>query len=835
MEKYLVWIIKLSISGLLITPLLVSPQTIFPFVVGKALWFRSLVIIATTAFLVLKIKYKKDKAHISPIIIILIGFLIVNLIASLIGNSFTRSFWGTWQRMEGIITILYLILMIFVTSNIFNSLEEWKKIFQFNLIIGFFVTFISLCQSVGLPFRFLEFLPLTILYMPLGENYSALSNTIIDARINGTFSNPNFLSQYLSFIVFIGLGLLFEKSILIKRELINSNVFSSKLKKEFLMFFLIFFGIICSMLTIILTGSRGALLGLFIAFLITIPLIMLKINKKYIRYAFLTIFFSSLFFIISFLFYLTLAIDWSKDKYRNEVLEANLPKTILDRITINKIEPSFFDNNKFQIYGGFSHESILIREEVIKLSVPLKYSKILDTSEIDDRKYLPIIKNIIDNLMIEVDKTEEENLFCNEQLLVLNELIRWYYPEEFFNPSYKLPSGREIKAQTGVLGGSDYGYCSPIYTTLHNIHPSITYIINEGIALRHRKITYRMAWDAFQDKPLLGYGTESFSYIFYKYLKGTDFDGYTVGKWDRTHSRPLDVLTSSGILGLLMWIFIGIWIFSTIIKNIIQKKDASLYIFITGALTTFFVGNLLLFPQISTYIQSSLLISFLARSRIGFIQQAEKHQKKSEDKIPGNKLPQNIGIIGIIILFLISFYSLILIPFSASKNQLPTEKNTDLEIFSAKLSSFPQMATIGRKNLTYSILFDWNLIINSHPEKEKIISKIISVIEKDLEDSLKKEPHNFELNLVMWNYYVKIHQYNQSYKTKIKEKAKKLVELSPTNLVAQETMIKTALINKDLNEAKKWVKKWKEDHLDLTIFETKYWDESIKNLEEELN
>ena len=73
MEKYLVWIIKLSISGLLITPLLVSPQTIFPFVVGKALWFRSLVIIATTAFLVLKIKYKKDKPYISPVIIILIG------------------------------------------------------------------------------------------------------------------------------------------------------------------------------------------------------------------------------------------------------------------------------------------------------------------------------------------------------------------------------------------------------------------------------------------------------------------------------------------------------------------------------------------------------------------------------------------------------------------------------------------------------------------------------------------------------------------------------------------------------------------------------------------
>ena len=127
MEKYLVWIIKLSISGLLITPLLVSPQTVFPFIVGKALWFRSLVIIATAAFLVLKIKYQKDKPNISPVILLLIGLLIINLVSSVIGNSFTRSFWGTWERMEVIITILYLILMIFITSNIFKSFEEWKE------------------------------------------------------------------------------------------------------------------------------------------------------------------------------------------------------------------------------------------------------------------------------------------------------------------------------------------------------------------------------------------------------------------------------------------------------------------------------------------------------------------------------------------------------------------------------------------------------------------------------------------------------------------------------------------------------------------------------------
>ena len=132
MEKYLIWIIKLSISGLLITPLLVSPETIYPFIVGKAIWFRSLVIISTTAFLILVIKYREEKPKIFPIILLLLGFLTINSISSLFGYSFTKSFWGTWIRMEGIITIMYIILMVFVTVNFLKSLDEWKTLFKIN-------------------------------------------------------------------------------------------------------------------------------------------------------------------------------------------------------------------------------------------------------------------------------------------------------------------------------------------------------------------------------------------------------------------------------------------------------------------------------------------------------------------------------------------------------------------------------------------------------------------------------------------------------------------------------------------------------------------------------
>ena len=71
-------------------------------------------------------------------------------------------------------------------------------------------------------------------------------------------------------------------------------------------------------------------------------------------------------------------------------------------------------------------------------------------------------------------------------------------------------------------------------------------------------IIWKMAWEGFKDRPWLGFGPESFTYIFSHYFN-TDFFKPTqgFGAWfDRAHSIYLDYLTEAGILGLISYLSI---------------------------------------------------------------------------------------------------------------------------------------------------------------------------------------------------------------------------------------------------------------------------------------
>ena len=61
--------------------------------------------------------------------------------------------------------------MVFVTVNFLKSLDEWKILFKINFFIGFIVGLIALSQYIGIPFNFLNFLPITITYLPVNESY----------------------------------------------------------------------------------------------------------------------------------------------------------------------------------------------------------------------------------------------------------------------------------------------------------------------------------------------------------------------------------------------------------------------------------------------------------------------------------------------------------------------------------------------------------------------------------------------------------------------------------------------------------------------------------------
>ena len=95
--------------------------------------------------------------------------------------------------------------------------------------------------------------------------------------------------------------------------------------------------------------------------------------------------------------YLTLTIDWSIDKYRNRILEENLPKPILEIINLENTNTSFFNKEKFYKYGMLNF-------------VDTEYGPVSNLStnlDPDDDFYKPMLKNTIDKLMFDVDKLEE--------------------------------------------------------------------------------------------------------------------------------------------------------------------------------------------------------------------------------------------------------------------------------------------------------------------------------------------------------------------------------------------------------------------------------------------
>lgn len=107
---------------------------------------------------------------------------------------------------------------------------------------------------------------------------------------------------------------------------------------------------------------------------------------------------------------------------------------------------------------------------------------------------------------------------------------------------------------------------------------------------------------------LIGNGQENYVYVFSKYH---DSRMYSQEPWfDRAHNVLFDWLTASGILGLFAYILLFVISIVSAIKshkiNIIEKY------FISGALIAYFVHNLFVFDNITSYIMFIILIAYVA-------------------------------------------------------------------------------------------------------------------------------------------------------------------------------------------------------------------------------
>ncbi len=193
--------IKLSKFFLYLVPLtvvVVTPSTLFPFIVGKYVFFRTAVGLALIFFLwnwaTNKIQNSSASRRIKsqnywkqPLIIVVSIFALIYVTSGFFGYNPSFSFWSNFERGEGGLQMIFLLIYFLLLAAVFKDEESWKKmliaaIWAMVLVIGYGVG-----AALGIDKLF-------------GEGFCS--------RFSGSLGNPAYLGTYMLFAIFYAAYLL---------------------------------------------------------------------------------------------------------------------------------------------------------------------------------------------------------------------------------------------------------------------------------------------------------------------------------------------------------------------------------------------------------------------------------------------------------------------------------------------------------------------------------------------------------------------------------------------------------------------------------------------------
>ena len=190
-EKALRRAIFAGIALLLATPFVVTPGTIFPFVLGKALWSRSLIEIVFALWAVLALARPAYRPPRSWLLLLLGAGVGVSLLAAFFGVSPQRSLWSSYERMQGAIDTVHWFALAAVLASMLRSRAAWRALLGFNAAAGAALASLVVARHYNLDIPFYGAIP--EFHLP---------------RMSGPLGNPTYLSVCMLFNLFLALGFL---------------------------------------------------------------------------------------------------------------------------------------------------------------------------------------------------------------------------------------------------------------------------------------------------------------------------------------------------------------------------------------------------------------------------------------------------------------------------------------------------------------------------------------------------------------------------------------------------------------------------------------------------
>ena len=188
-DRLLLLSVRVGVYLVLLMPLIITRETFFPFIVGKALYARAMTEVLLGLWLVLAIRVPRYRPARSWLLLALAIYLGVTTLAAFTGVSSQRSLWSTYERMQGVVDLAHWVAFALVVTSVHRSLQDWRLLLNVNLGVSLAMALIGLAQhhDVDLPiYGFLE----------------------TGGRLSGTLGNATYVGAYMMVNVLIGLGFL---------------------------------------------------------------------------------------------------------------------------------------------------------------------------------------------------------------------------------------------------------------------------------------------------------------------------------------------------------------------------------------------------------------------------------------------------------------------------------------------------------------------------------------------------------------------------------------------------------------------------------------------------
>ena len=212
----------------------------FPFVITKTVFFRLAIQLGLSLyFLLLALNFKKYRPRFNLVLILTIIFFFTQFIAAIFGLDFYKSFWSSFERMEGVVSLIYLIIYLFLLQVFFRDKKDWLFYIRLILISSVLVSLYGLAQKFNI---------LPVFEAGIG-------------RVTSTIGNAAFLAGYL--LIAVGLGIYY---------------YFNEARKNYK--YLTLAATSLNVVVLLLTSTRGAILGLSLGVLVFLILNVIFLSDK---------------------------------------------------------------------------------------------------------------------------------------------------------------------------------------------------------------------------------------------------------------------------------------------------------------------------------------------------------------------------------------------------------------------------------------------------------------------------------------------------------------------------------------------------------------------------